>query len=66
MKKLVQILLPYAPLASQYSKDAANQALHQMSSEGALLHRPSTELNESEQASVNEPTSDHSTQNPFY
>ena len=64
--KLVQILLPYAPLASQYSKDAANQALHQMSSEGALLHRPSTELNESEQASVNEPTSDHSTQNPFY
>ncbi len=64
--KLVQILLPYAPLASQYSKDAANQALHQMSSEGALLHRPSTDLNESEQASDNEHASDHSTQNPFY
>ena len=63
--KFVQILLPYAPLATELSKDAANQALNQMTSEGALLHRPSQEMDESERASVNE-RSDHSTKNPFY
>ena len=63
--KFVQILLPYAPLATEISKDAANQALHQMTSEGALLQRPSTEMDESERAAV-DPRSDHSTKNPFY
>ena len=63
--KFVQILLPYAPLATEISKDAANEAIHQMTSEGALLHRPSTEMDESERAAV-DPRSDHSTKNPFY
>ncbi len=63
--KFVQVLLPYAPLATELSKDAANEALHQMTSEGALLHRPSSKINESERVLVNE-RSDHSTRNPFY
>ena len=63
--KFVQILLPYAPLATEISKDAANQALHQMTSEGALLQRPSTEVDESERATLDQ-RSDHSTKNPFY
>ncbi|APR70134.1 MULTISPECIES: CvpA family protein [Acinetobacter] len=63
--KFVQVLLPYAPLATELSKDAANEALHQMTSEGALLHRPSSKINESERVLVNE-RSDHSTKNPFY
>ncbi|QER39426.1 CvpA family protein [Acinetobacter suaedae] len=63
--KFVQVLLPYAPLATELSKDAANQALNQMTSEGALLHRPSSKSNESERVLANE-RSDHSTRNPFY
>ena len=63
--KIVQILLPYAPLASEFSKDVANQAVDQMTSEGALLHRPSTEMDEPERTSVKE-AADHSTENPFY
>ncbi|MBC9230839.1 CvpA family protein [bacterium SPL81] len=63
--KFVQILLPYAPVATEISKDAANEALNQMTSEGALLHRPSTEMEDSERASVDQ-RSDHSTKNPFY
>ena len=63
--KFVQILLPYAPLATELSKDAANQAIHEMTSEGALLHRPSSEMDESERAST-EQAADHSTKNPFY
>ena len=63
--KFVQVLLPYAPLATELSKDAANEAIHQMTSEGALLHRPSTEMDEPERTSVKE-AADHSTENPFY
>jgi len=63
--KFIQTLLPFAPLASEISKDAANEALNQMTSEGALLHRPSTEMEDSERASVDQ-RSDHSTKNPFY
>ena len=63
--KIVQILLPYAPLASEFSKDVANQAVDQMTSEGALLHRPSTEMDEPERTSVKE-AAGHSTENPFY
>jgi membrane protein required for colicin V production len=62
--KICTILLPYAPLATEISKDAANEAIHQMTSEGALLHRPSSEMEESERASVDQ-RSDHSTKNPF-
>ena len=63
--KFVQFLLPYAPLATELSKDAANRALHQMTSEGALLNRSSTEIDKSEDASASR-ASDHSTKNPFY
>ena len=62
--KLVQILLPYAPWATELSKDVASQALHQMTSEGVLLQRSSSEINESEGKSVSL-SSDHSTKNPF-
>ena len=62
--KLIQMLLPYAPMATELSKDVADKALQQMTSEGALLHRPSTERNDSEGTAVGQ-SSDHSTKNPF-
>ncbi|MEC8055869.1 MAG: CvpA family protein [Pseudomonadota bacterium] len=61
--KFVQVLLPYVPLATELSKDAANEALQHVTSEGSLFHRPSHEVAESD---LDKDQSSHSTQNPFY
>lgn len=55
--KLIQNLLPYAPMASEVSKDVASEAWKQMKSEEG-----------SHQPSVSDPVksrSEHSTNNPF-
>jgi len=62
--KVIQSLLPYAPLASELSKDAANEALHHIHSED----RSDTSVRDSDQSSNSKTgeKSDHSTKNPFY
>jgi len=63
--KVIQTLLPFAPLASEISKDAANEALHHIHSED----RPDdTSVSESDSSSKlkNDDQSAHSTKNPFY
>ncbi len=55
--KFIQNLLPYAPMASEVSKDVASEAWKQMKSEEG-----------SQQPSVSDPVksrSEHSTNNPF-
>lgn len=61
--KLIQFLLPYAPLATELSKDAASEAFHQITSGGSASSTPSKPMGESENL---ENRSDHSTKNPFY
>lgn len=60
---LIQFLLPYAPLATELSKDAASEAFHQITSGGSASSTPSKPMDESEDL---ENRSDHSTKNPFY
>ncbi|WP_180053548.1 CvpA family protein [Acinetobacter sp. YH12236] len=59
--KFIQVLLPYAPWATELSKEAANGALQHIKSEGA--QKPSD--SSSEPASKAK-SSDASTNNPFY
>lgn len=61
--KLVQSLLPYAPLATEMSKNAANQALEQMQPESSNTERDRTPAEATAQPAT-QPT--HGTQNPFY
>lgn len=61
--KFIQFLLPYAPLATELSKDAASEAFHQITSGGSASGTPSKPMDESEDL---ENRSDHSTKNPFY
>lgn len=62
--KVIQTLLPYAPLATALSKDAANEALNHIHTED---HLDDTSKNESSsQSSSPEDRSAHSTKNPFY
>ncbi len=60
---LIQFLLPYAPLATELSKDAASEAYHQITSGGSASSTPSKTMGESDES---ETRSDHSTKNPFY
>ncbi|OTG66007.1 CvpA family protein [Acinetobacter silvestris] len=60
--KLIQVLLPFAPLATELSKDAANHALSEMKSEDPLESKHV----DKETDSVNKEQSSHSTKNPFY
>lgn len=60
---LIQFLLPYAPLATELSKDAASEAYHQITSGGSASSTPSKTMDESDES---ETRSDHSTKNPFY
>ena len=62
--KVIQTLLPYAPLATELSKDVANEAIREVTSEGRLFHRPSNEVAELDRDDKDH--SDHSTKNPFY
>lgn len=59
--KFVQILLPYAPWATELSKDAANGALQHIKSKDVI---PSSDI--SSDAKENRSSADGSTNNPFY
>ncbi|ANF81546.1 colicin V synthesis protein [Acinetobacter sp. NCu2D-2] len=59
--KFIQALIPYAPWATQLSKDAANEALQHIKSEDS--QKSSGDLSES---STKTKSSGESTNNPFY
>ncbi|MDO5543939.1 MAG: CvpA family protein [Acinetobacter sp.] len=59
--KFVQTLLPYAPWATELSKDAANEALQHIKSKDAA---PSSDI--ASDAKENRSGADGSTNNPFY
>lgn len=59
--KFVQTLLPYAPWATELSKDAANEALQHIKSKDAM---PSSDI--ASDAKENRSSADGSTNNPFY
>ena len=59
--KFVQSLLPYAPWATELSKDAANEALQHIKSKDAV---PSSDI--ASDAKENGSSADGSTNNPFY
>lgn len=59
--KFVQTLLPYAPWATELSKDAANEALQHIKSKDAV---PSSDI--ASDAKENRSGADGSTNNPFY
>lgn len=62
--KLVQNLLPYAPLATEISKNAANQALEEMQPESSNTERDRTSTDAPAKPAAGQST--HGTQNPFY
>lgn len=62
--KLVQALLPYAPMATELTKDTAYKALSHMKTEGSSEH--GQRLDETKQDSnVQQDSSSQSTNNPF-
>lgn len=61
--KFIQFLLPYAPMATEISKNVANHALDEMKSEQQPASSPSRR--ESNDTAASE-RSNHSTNNPFY
>lgn len=63
--KFIQTLLPFAPLATEISKDAANEALHHIHSEDRPDGASEQSVDRSSKASDDE-KSEHSTKNPFY
>lgn len=60
---LIQFLLPYAPLATELSKDAASEAYYQITSGGGVSRTSPKPMDESEESEIRP---DHSTKNPFY
>ncbi|MDD9840226.1 colicin V synthesis protein, partial [Escherichia coli] len=52
-----------APLATELSKDAASEALHQITSGGGVTRTSPKPMDESEETELRP---DHSTKNPFY
>lgn len=66
--KLIQTLLPYAPMATEFSKQAANQAYEEMQSGGRQPDNSVSNENARSPAQVqkNSAESSHSTPNPFY
>ena len=62
--KFIQVLMPYAPWATQLSKDAANQAMHHIQSEDGAKPVSSEHAPEATQKSGR--ASGESTNNPFY
>ena len=60
--KFVQALLPYAPMATEFTKDTANKALDQINSDDSDDQNSDKTLKDSDQ---NDASSD-STKNPFY
>ena len=62
--KLIQSLLPYAPMATEFTKDTANKALSHMESDESSESKPKAQS--SDKASSEQDESSHSTKNPFY
>jgi membrane protein required for colicin V production len=62
--KFIQVLMPYAPWATQLSKDAANQAMHHINSEDGV--KPSSPEHAPEATQKSGRASGESTNNPFY
>lgn len=62
--KIIQTLLPFAPFASALSKDAANEALHQMRPENSQKENSVSDSETS--TSAKDEKAEHSTKNPFY
>lgn len=60
--QIYPVLLPYAPLATELSKDAASEALHQITSGGGVTRTSPKPMDESEETELRP---DHSTKNPF-
>lgn len=59
--KFVQALLPYAPMATEFTKDTANKALNQIKTDEASEHDTETKPKPSDSND-----SSNSTKNPFY
>lgn len=66
--KLIQNLLPYAPMATEFSKQAANHAYQEMKSEGRQLDYSVYPENAQSTAQTQKHSEEsaHSTPNPFY
>lgn len=62
--KFIQSLLPFAPLATELSKDAANEALHQMRSEEHNQDVKPLDDSRADQANADD-RNGHSKPNPF-
>ena len=60
--KIIQSLLPYAPMATKFTKDTANKALSHMKSDESKSNIQPSHQSSSEQ----DDSSSHSTKNPFY
>lgn len=60
--KIIQSLLPYAPMATKFTKDTANKALIHMKSDESKSNIQPSHQSSSEQ----DDSSSHSTKNPFY
>lgn len=61
--KFIQVLLPYAPLATEFSKEVATEAIQHATSDVSKSETPSREATDAETV---KDRSAHSTQNPFY
>lgn len=62
--KFIQALLPYAPMATQFTKDTANKALSQMKSNESVEHNQALEKSKHD-TNVHDQSSSNSTKNPF-
>lgn len=62
--KFVQTLLPFAPMATELTKDTAYKALSHMKSDGSTEHESNLERSKQD-SKWSEDSSSHSTKNPF-
>lgn len=63
--KIIQSLLPYAPMATKFTKDTANKALSHMKSDESHESKPNIQPSH-QSSSEQDDSSSHSTKNPFY
>ena len=61
--KFIQVLLPYAPLATEYTKETASKALSHMKTEDSSQNNVDSSRQSS---SEKDDSASHSTNNPFY
>ena len=63
--KFIHTLLPFAPMASELSKEAANEALHHIHSEDTSSQTSEPDADQSSKSQKDDQSA-HSTKNPFY